>query len=110
MSGVTLEGRSHRGTVAWLGGVLVFCLLLVELLVWRQTRPQEPAGVVPVSGTQLLAEQHGCRVPQLWGTGPAAGALIGSADPGRPERVAWVPVAELTRWQPGWQPRQWCAR
>jgi hypothetical protein len=48
-------------------------------------------------------------VPELWGTDPAAGALMGSTDPGRSQRVAWVPIRDLTRWQPAWQPRQWCA-
>jgi hypothetical protein len=85
-------------------------LLAIELLVWRQTRPQEPAGAVPVSGTQQLVEQHGCRVPQLWGVGEASGALIGSVRPGRPERVAWVAAGDVSRWQPAWQLRQWCAR
>ncbi|HEV7654651.1 MAG TPA: hypothetical protein VGP36_07930 [Mycobacteriales bacterium] len=111
MSGVTLDGPSRRRTVSGLIGVLVLGLLLVELLVWQQSRrPTEPAGAVPASGAQLLAEQHGCRVPQLWGTGPAAGVLIGSTDPGRPQRVAWVPAADIARWQPAWQTRQWCTR
>lgn len=88
-------------------GVLVGALLVIELLVWLQTRPREPAGAMPATATQQLAAEHGCRVPELWGAGAARGALVGSVDPAR---VAWVPVGDVRRWQPDWQPRQWCAR
>jgi hypothetical protein len=94
-------------TGAALLGVLVAALLAVELIVWLQTRSRDPAGAVPAAATTRLAAEHGCRVPELWGTGAARGALLGAADP---DRVAWVPVGEVRRWQPDWQVRQWCAR
>lgn len=103
-------GRSSRRGLVGLVGTMVLILLVVELVVWRQTRPRDPAGAVPVAGTQQLADQHGCRVPELWGVARAAGALVVSVDPGHPPEVAWVAAGQAGRWQPRWQVRQWCAR
>jgi hypothetical protein len=109
MSVLTRGRRARWRAGIGLIGVLVGALLVIELLVWLQTRPQEPAGAVPVAATQQLAARHGCWVPELWGGGAARGALIGSTDPARPPRVAWVPVGDVRRWQPDWQPREWCS-